>query len=360
MISIQLEGDSATRWELSPFSSEYGPEFELQTLVEEHPEILPWETLGLNSRLVVLAREVGTPDGKSIDHLAADLAGRVYVLECKVVANHELRSVIAQALEYAAQLSTVTTREECLTTIKQDEEDLARLVGRDRSERFLKGLGRTVREADYGIIILTDYGGTSPQANVNRKTVNYIRPVTEIHLVEVAKYQDEAGGRIFVPQVTAGGAPQQRRERAIEVWKKNLTKELGTNLSLQAAMLDYLQWAQDTNPGQSHVTPTGALSSTFKGHYLVYIEPNNSASGFRLWVKPNVDELGLATQWRETLESFRGRLGKSRGNYYAVDSKTDPQVIRNHHELQKRLMQILAGEPGEGTSDSRLPDSDEQ
>ena len=364
MISIQLEGDSITSWKLSPFSSEYGPESELQTLVEEHPELLPWEALGLSSRLVVLAREVQTPDGKLIDHLAADLAGRVYVLECKIVANHELRSVIAQALEYAAQLSSLTTREEFLTTIKRDEEELAGLVGADGFDDFLKGLDRTVREADYGIIIITDYAGNSPQANVNGKTVEYLRPVTEIHLVEVAKYENEAGGKLFVPQVTARGPPRQRRERALEVWKKNLIKALGSNPGLQAAMLDYLQWVQEINPDQTRVTPKGVWSSFFKGqHYIAFMEPNAKGSGCFLWVSRNVpsSESELARRWEKTFESFHGRLGESSGkNYYLVNSGTDPQVIRNHHELQQQLVQILLEHQEKGNLSSGLPGVEEQ
>ena len=38
--------------------------------------------------------------------------------------------------------------------------------------------------ADYRIVIVTDFAGSSSQARVNRRTVEYLRSVTEIYLVE--------------------------------------------------------------------------------------------------------------------------------------------------------------------------------
>ena len=72
MISIQQSRDHTYSWRLVPFSSASGPEDELQTLIEEHPEIVPSEELQLPSSLKVLGREVPTIEGKYIDHLTID------------------------------------------------------------------------------------------------------------------------------------------------------------------------------------------------------------------------------------------------------------------------------------------------
>lgn len=40
--------------------------------------------------------EVVTVDGKCIDHLAVDEQGHVYIFECKIARNHEMRSVCQQ------------------------------------------------------------------------------------------------------------------------------------------------------------------------------------------------------------------------------------------------------------------------
>ena len=183
MIGIQRSDAGDIKWKLEPFASAQGPEYELQSLIEEVPDLIPWQELGIASAPVILKREAMTVDGKYIDHLAIDSQGRVYIFEYKIVVNQEMRSVIAQALEYAAQLEAISTTEEFLTTVDRSWEDLDQLVGED-SGSFRKGLDRTIREADYRIIIVTDFAGSSRQARVNRRTVEYLRSVTEIYLVE--------------------------------------------------------------------------------------------------------------------------------------------------------------------------------
>ena len=138
MIGIQRSDAGDVTWKLEPFQSPDGPEYELQSLIEERPDVTPWQELGIGSAPVILRREVTTVDGKSIDHLALDSQGQVYIFECKIVTNHELRSVIAQALEYAAQLEAIGTTEEFLTAVDKSWEDLDLLFGEEGGS-FRKG-----------------------------------------------------------------------------------------------------------------------------------------------------------------------------------------------------------------------------
>ena len=138
MIGIQRSDGGDVTWKLEPFQSPDGPEYELQSLIEERPDVTPWQELGIGSAPVILRREVTTVDGKSIDHLALDSQGQVYIFECKIVTNHELRSVVAQALEYAAQLEAIGTTEEFLTAVDKSWEDLDLLFGEEGGS-FRKG-----------------------------------------------------------------------------------------------------------------------------------------------------------------------------------------------------------------------------
>ncbi len=94
------------------------------------------------------------------------------------------------------------------------------------------------------------------------------------------------------------------------------------------------------------VTPTGTLSSTYRGHYLAYIEPCDEGV-LRLWISA-----GAATdlspekreRWGAILQQFEGKLGPASGsNYYRVDQSSDPAVLRNHLDLQQQLAGVLAG-----------------
>lgn len=342
-ISIQLAADGARpeTWTAAPFASDVGPERELQLLLRDHPDIVPWKDLGLVSRLRVLQEEAVTVDGKIIDHLAVDNEGRIYIFECKIAKSYELRSVIAQALEYAAQLSSLTTLDEFLSTVRLTREAAVEAYG----EQILQGLQRSILQADFRILIVTDYAGNSAQARVNRKTVEFLRSSTEIHLVEIAKFVNDRGERLFVPHISAGGGPVDRSWRKLEIWKRNAFLLLKNAPELHAPLLDYLSWVEDFNPEGTKVTPAGSLRSYFKGHYLAYIEM--SEIGFlRLWVSQNPPEtltLERKTAWAETLQRFQGRLGTSSGsNYYLIDASTDPEIVRNHFDLQKRLAELIA------------------
>jgi len=348
MISIQQSQDHTHSWRLVPFSSASGPEDELQTLIEKHPEIVPWEELQLPSSLKVLGREVLTIEGKYIDHLTIDSSGHLYVLECKIAVSHELRSIIAQALEYAAQLAEITTVDELLSTVRKEPEEVGQLIGPDwDGELFWKGLERVVREADYRIILVTDYAGNSSQARVNRSTVEYLRSTTEIHLVEIAKFEGQNGDNFFVPHITAGGSSVNRTHRQIHAWKRNLFRNVTGGPDLQVALLDYIDWIQSENPKGTRITPKGTLSSTFQGHYVAYLEPQivDEKTTYAIWVGldvPNSLDANLKEEWKLVIQKYEGKLGESiGGKYFLLDSETSPLTVRNHHEMQKKFLAIL-------------------
>ena len=358
MIAIQQSEEGITKWNEAVFSSKTGPEFELQEVIEKNPDLIPWEILGLSSPLKVLGREVATVDGKMIDHLAIDSQGHVYIFECKMAKNNELRSVIAQALEYAAQLSSLTTLDELLTAVKKTPQEMVEFF--EDTSQVTQGLERAVREADYRIIIVTDYAGDSSQARVNRKTIEYLRSTLEIHLVEIAKFENQLNEKLFVPHITAGGAAIARTSRQLEVWERNLFNSLSGNPALSAALMQYLSWVKDTNPEGTRVTPEGTLSSSIPNvRYIVYIETLDKGSSYRMWVQNTLPE-GLSetqlTEWKSTLDSYSEKLGEPAGsNYYLLKAETEPHVIESHLDLQQKLLELAqSARSNDATPDSEL------
>jgi len=360
LISIQQSEEAITRWKEAVFSSKTGPEFELQEVIENNPDLIPWRSLGLSSPLKVLGREVATIDGKAIDHLAIDSHGHVYIFECKMARNHELRSVIAQALEYAAQLSSLTTLDELLTAVKKTPQEVVEFFEDTEGSQVTQGLERAVRKADYRIIIVTDDAGDSSQARVNRKTIEYLRSTLEIHLVEIAKFENQLNEKLFVPHITAGGAAIARTSRQLEVWERNLFNSLSGNPALSAALMQYLSWVKDTNPEGTRVTPEGTLSSSIPNvRYIVYIETVDKGRSYRMWVQNTLPE-GISetqlTEWKSTLDSYAEKLGEPSGkNYYLLNAETDPHVIESHLELQQKLLELArSAGSNDATADSEL------
>lgn len=75
-------------------------EAELQELIERDPTVLP---VPLSPRHIVV-REFSTTAGR-MDHLVVDDEASIVVVEAKLARNSTRRSVVAQAIDYAAQLA---------------------------------------------------------------------------------------------------------------------------------------------------------------------------------------------------------------------------------------------------------------
>lgn len=75
----------------------------LQRYIQDHPDILPLDQLDAEARTLVLVREFSTASG-SVDAIAIDQLGNVYLIETKLYKNPDKRRVIAQVLDYGAAL----------------------------------------------------------------------------------------------------------------------------------------------------------------------------------------------------------------------------------------------------------------
>jgi hypothetical protein len=100
-VVVSRGGKDARRLEPHVFENE---EY-LQRYVQANPDCIPLHELREGTQLLVLAREFPTDSG-SIDALAVDQDGSVYLIETKLFRNTDKRRVIAQVLDYGASLAT--------------------------------------------------------------------------------------------------------------------------------------------------------------------------------------------------------------------------------------------------------------
>ncbi len=98
-IIITRPGVSAQKIDKSDFKKEGY----LQEYIHKNPESIPVYEIEEDKKLFVVAREFRTDSG-SIDALAIDKDGDLYVIETKLFRNSDKRTVVAQALDYGASL----------------------------------------------------------------------------------------------------------------------------------------------------------------------------------------------------------------------------------------------------------------
>lgn len=105
----------------------------LQELIHSEPSVLPVEELEPSfSDLRSVCQELPLANGtKYIDNLLMNADGRICIVECKLWRNPEaVREVVAQILDYAAELSTLS--------YEQLEETVAGVLGREGRDCLLQ------------------------------------------------------------------------------------------------------------------------------------------------------------------------------------------------------------------------------
>src|SRR5437773_10207554 len=80
----------------------YTNETQLQKMLHESPELVPKQG---DAQVRAFIRESGLPGSGYTDLIGIDEDGNLYVVECKLITNSEIRrKVVGQILEYAAFL----------------------------------------------------------------------------------------------------------------------------------------------------------------------------------------------------------------------------------------------------------------
>jgi hypothetical protein len=120
----------------------------IQNWIAERPELLGLE-------LLIIGREVVAPDRGRIDLLGIDEEGNLSILELK--RDRTPREVIAQALDYASWIVTLSTREVHEIAVKYLKKDLEAAF----RERFDTALPETLNESHTMVIIASKFDPSS-------------------------------------------------------------------------------------------------------------------------------------------------------------------------------------------------------
>jgi hypothetical protein len=175
----------------------------IEKLIFDHPEILPIgeiDTAYINP--VPICTQLSTKAG-TLDILLLTPAGRIVIIEAKLWRNPEAkRTVVAQILDYAAELSrwTYEDLEREVSRRRGSKTSLFKLVS-DNSELldeadFFDELSRSLRLGRFLLLVCGD-GIREGLGNISEFLENYTTLDFTFGLVELAIYADRAGTRFI-------------------------------------------------------------------------------------------------------------------------------------------------------------------
>jgi hypothetical protein len=181
----------------------------LQELIHAHPSILPVDELESSfSELRSVCQELPLAKGtKYVDNLLANPDGRICIVECKLWRNPDaVREVIAQILDYAAELASLSydqleaavakvhgkKAKDCLV-----DAVLGKAAGDEQKMAFIEGITRSLRAGSFLLLIVGDgiRSGLQQIAGLlqNKATLGF-----SLGLIEMALYGNGSSGPFYV------------------------------------------------------------------------------------------------------------------------------------------------------------------
>ena len=153
-------------------------EDDLQRWIAENPRLIRLDVL-------VLGREVATPSGR-IDILALDRDGKVVVIECK--RDRTPRDVIAQILDYASWVHTLTQRDLELIAVAKTSQSLSELF----QKKFQVPLPDNLNDGHSLVIVSSEFDSSS------KRIVEYLAEVHGIAINTVFFSTFEHQGQVLI------------------------------------------------------------------------------------------------------------------------------------------------------------------
>ena len=138
----------------------YGVEDRMQEMLYESPSLIP--VLGGEKVARVFIREAGLPGSGRTDLVGADEKGNIYIVECKLATNREIRrEVIGQVLEYAAHLWQKTFDWFDQLFVARRSKSLKELLAEAFSEdvtyeAFCKAIAENLKSGNFYLLIAVD------------------------------------------------------------------------------------------------------------------------------------------------------------------------------------------------------------
>lgn len=328
-ILIKFDKTGQTLEPIDPSKKQF-TEAWLQELIQEHPQILPVDEIEpVFWPLIPIGREVPTDVGP-IDNLFISEAGYPVLVETKLWRNSQAkREVIAQALDYAGELSKWSFEELNVLTKKYHKKGIIELIQEKYdtdSERLPseETIAKNLRFGRFLILIVGDHirsSLTSMLESINR----YPHLATNLGLVELLCYQmpGNLGEIMVVPSIIAKTViiersvvqvilePDQNHKVIVEQ-----TKHQDDKKRIHTILSEEVFWDTLKQKRPESVNPMHAIFDHYYSNPIIYLQMRQSGIVVRMLI-PDSDQAvsllilymnGNVECWPETI---KGQLEKA-------------------------------------------------
>jgi hypothetical protein len=176
--------------------SGYDEESFFRDLIKEYPILLPRI---LSERIFTLVDEYPT-DAGNIDILCVDENGRIYIVETKLQKNSDRRAVIAQLLDYSAQMGKETFDTFQSKIKERTGKSINEILGESmESTEISDRIKQSLAEKNFVLIVAMD--NIEPRL---KDTIVHLNRDWEMDIfgLELNRYFIEGKGEVFVSTIT--------------------------------------------------------------------------------------------------------------------------------------------------------------
>lgn len=302
---------------------EFRDEKELQALLERNPKLVPVE---MDPRQWT-KREFHTAAG-SVDHVVVDATGKVLVVETKLARNSTRREVVAQAIDYAAQLTKLGPQAFLDAIRDRPDSDFTKdwFTSDIDREEFTRSLETNLRLGQLTLLIAMDHAESRL-----KDAVRFMNRAThfECLIAEIAVYiiedQETVAVNLYGEESIADKRAPSRPALGMMDRADFLARTSENGLTTEgAAYLDALDRAEAAGAGCTATSAGIRLEGEPRQaqHHLMWQAKERT---FHIWapvglyeaVRHRLDK--APAPWRERIHSRPLEEGKGHGKVADVD-----------------------------------------
>src|ERR1700675_2949522 len=316
-------------------------EAELQSILFCWGELIPVRAGEDAPRVFV--RESGLPGSGVTDLLGVDSDGNIYVVECKLASNPEIRrKVLGQVMEYAAFLWNTPYEDFYQFFVRRENETLLALMGKKAgpdwvAEEFRGQVAKNLKSGTFHLIIAVD--------RMNDELSQVIRylaacaPSIRLEAVEINIYKS-GETEVLVPEIRGrevAREPSSQPKQTLEQILETCPTENGRSL-LTALVEEWSGFGHSVEPGTKGIS----FRAQFDGELRPVFwppQPNFVCVDF-CWLLPESFSEEELTSYKEKIAAIKGFDAQKvmtqkvpRAYFEDMDEPAVRQVAKVNHEL---------------------------
>jgi hypothetical protein len=334
-MAVQIR-HAGSQW-LAAAKVSFPNEADLQALLHNNAELIPVRAGEDAPRVFV--RECGLRGSGSTDLLGVDSDGNIYIVECKLASNQEIRrKVLGQVLEYAAFLWNMPYEDFDQFFLRRTDEPLTTLMRKKAGsdwieEDFRAEVARNLKSGAFHLVIAVD-GMNDELAQV----IRYLASCSPSIRLEAIEFKIFKSGdtEVLVPEIhgrdVATGPSSQIKKKTLDQIFDSCTTDHAR--ALIAVLVD--EWK---NLG--HIVEPATKGISFRADF-------NGEISSVFWWYPHPEYVAIETQWEdvvaEELAIFKAKLAAITGfDSQKVKAQTYPRAyFKDMDEAAVRqLVQVL-------------------